>query len=166
MGRLADGDRRAFDPLYDALWPIVAAFCRRRLGEGPDADDAAQQVMIAVFAKASRYDPARAALPWVLGFAARECASIAARRARHPVASDTDRPIEGPSPEDDVLRADLASAIREAMGGLSEVDEQTLWTSVTGEIGEREVAGATFRKRLERATARLRARWWRQHGRS
>ena len=33
MLRLADGDRAAFDPLFDELWPLLRRFCARTLGD-------------------------------------------------------------------------------------------------------------------------------------
>jgi RNA polymerase sigma-70 factor (ECF subfamily) len=67
MARLASGDRRAFDPVYQALWPIVHRFAERLLGGSADVDDAAQGALVNVFARVSELDPERDALAWVLG---------------------------------------------------------------------------------------------------
>src|ERR1017187_5865902 len=56
MALLADGDRSAIEPLFRALWPVIQGCCKRALGDGADADDAAQQAMEKIFNEASRYD--------------------------------------------------------------------------------------------------------------
>ncbi len=40
--RLSDGDRQAFDPMFEMLWPLVARFAQRALGGSPDSEDVAQ----------------------------------------------------------------------------------------------------------------------------
>ena len=51
LARLADGDRSVFSSVFGALSPIVQRFCRRRLGDGPDAADAAQIALEKIFAQ-------------------------------------------------------------------------------------------------------------------
>ena len=41
MALLADGDRSAIEPLFRTLWPVIHAYCKRVLGAGVDAEDAA-----------------------------------------------------------------------------------------------------------------------------
>jgi hypothetical protein len=76
MVRLADGDRGAFGPLYDTLWPVLLGFARRALAGSPDAEDAAQTALMKVFSRACDFDPSRDALSWVLGIAAFECRTL------------------------------------------------------------------------------------------
>ncbi len=40
MTALADGDREAFDAAYREAHPLLLAYARRILGDGPDAEDA------------------------------------------------------------------------------------------------------------------------------
>ncbi len=165
LRRLADGDRSAFDPLYDRLWPIVRAWCARRVTDPAQAEDAAQAALIKVFERASSYDPERPALPWVLTIASWECRTAQTNQRRRPTGEQApDEADPGATPEDLAVRADLVAALREVMGELSPSDEETLWAAVHGAHGE--VGGATFRKRLERARGRLRSLWGRRHGTS
>lgn len=66
----AQRDRAAFAALFSYFAPRVKAYLRR-LGAGePQAEDLAQEVLLAVWRKADRFDPARAAAStWVFTIA-------------------------------------------------------------------------------------------------
>ena len=162
MGRLADGDRSAFSPLFRALWTPALKVCQRLVHSEADAADAAQAAMMKILERAGEYDKKRPALPWALGIAAWECRTLMKRQLRlkesaeEPVRSD-----EG-STADEVEQKLLVSAAMHAMGGLSEADQETLvstyWETATT------VGGATLRKRRERALTRLRDTFRRLYG--
>lgn len=172
MRRLADGDRDAFDEVFAALWPAVRAFCARMLGHGADADDAAQQAIMKVFDRASSFDPDGDALTWAVAVAAWECRSIRKRRTR--VKNRREIPLEtsdasdvashAPTPEEATIARELEAAAVEALGVLSADDRETLRAAMNDER-DPTLAGATFRKRKERALSRLRDAWRRAHGR-
>ena len=82
MERLADGDRSAFDVVFGALWPLLRAFCRRATGSQADGDDAAQEALVKVFARATSFDPERDAVSWALAIAAWECRTVRRRASR------------------------------------------------------------------------------------
>ena len=46
MGRLADGDRNAFDLVFTAIWPVLRRFALRVMGSPADAEDAAQAALV------------------------------------------------------------------------------------------------------------------------
>jgi RNA polymerase sigma-70 factor (ECF subfamily) len=165
MVRLADGDRSAFDPVYRALWPVLVRFARRAVG-ATEAEDAAQAVLLDVFARASELDPARDALTWILGIAAWEHRTRRRRRLRrredHAADAGAAFLDDRESPEDAALARDLAAAMREVVGGLSPADAETLALVLEGRRPS--APSATFRKRLERATQRLRTAWRSRHG--
>jgi RNA polymerase sigma-70 factor (ECF subfamily) len=145
--RLADGDRSAFDPLYEAVAPRVDAICGRALGAGPDAEDAAQVALLHEFERVDRYDPARGpALPWILGIAAWEARTVARRRHRRREDA-VEVEVEAPTPADD-----LAPVLAE----LSPADREVVLAAL-GVVERPPVPPATFRKRLQRTVARLRA---------
>src|SRR5258706_369094 len=54
--RLADGDRSAFHPVFEYLWPLLRRFAARHLGPG-EADDVAQETLLRVFRRAAALDP-------------------------------------------------------------------------------------------------------------
>ncbi|MEU8340755.1 RNA polymerase sigma-70 factor, ECF subfamily [Actinomadura meyerae] len=74
LGRVARGDERAFEELYDVAAPAVFGLARRVVRDPAMAEEVAQEVMIEVWRSAARYDPARGgAMAWI--------ATIAHRRA-------------------------------------------------------------------------------------
>jgi RNA polymerase sigma-70 factor, ECF subfamily len=162
--RLADGDRTAFDPIYEALWPVVRRFAERALAGSADAEDAAQVAFMKVFSRVSEFDRDRDAVTWVLGVAANECRSFRQkqRRRREDPANDGERYTSGPSPEEAAMARDLHEAVEEVLGDLTERDAATLQVLLDEQLPA--VPAATFRKRVERALVRLRKMWSSRHG--
>ncbi len=165
MVRLADGDRSAFDPMFDALWPSVRRFAERALGSSADAEDAAQAALLKVFERAGDFDSERDAMSWIFGVVAHECRHARQRRARRREAQGT-ADLDETAANDDTERAavarDLESALHEAIGALGADDRQTLAAVLDGRRPD--VPEATFRKRVERAMKRLRVAWSTRHG--
>ncbi len=185
MRRLAEGDRSAFDPVFNVLWPSALSVAVRMLGPGQDAEDAAQEALAKLFARADHYDPARPALPWALTFVSWECRTIQKRRARRreeplPVAPEqialyASGPVIGglnppagataplyASPEHDLESRQRSEAFAALLEALRPEDRATLAAAMAGDRDAAERAGvtpATFRKRLERALSRARALW-------
>ena len=159
---LADGDRSAFAALFERIWPIVRAFVARQL-PFEESEDVAQQALVNVFARAVEFDPKRDALAWVLGVALWEVRSARRRRwRRREEALETT--LDGPradvaTPEQAAIAGDLEQALEEVLGTLRPEDAATLRAFAN----DRRPPGATFRKRLERALARLRAAWRTSH---
>jgi len=69
-------------------------------------------------------------------------------------------PAAGATPEERVLDEELRTAAAELIGTLRPADAETLAAMATGA----RPPGATFRKRVERALARVRAAWRTKHG--
>jgi RNA polymerase sigma-70 factor (ECF subfamily) len=165
LERLADGDREAFHPVFVRLWPLLRGFAARCLPWG-EAEDAAQEALTRVFARAAEFDRRREALPWVLGIAANEIRSARQRRRRRreqPADELTARPGAGRSPEEAAVAVDLERALGEALATLRPADAATLLAYARGERPD--LPGPTFRKRVERALGRLRAAWRLNHDR-
>jgi RNA polymerase sigma-70 factor (ECF subfamily) len=156
MVRLADGDRTAFDAVYAYTRPLVAALCARMLDDPGAAEDATQQALLAVFARASEFDPGRDALPWVLGIAAWECRTARRRTTRRREDALPDAiPVD--PPDDDLVRA-----VRAVVGELAPADAATLRAVLDDDRPD--VPPATFRKRVQRALARFGDAWRTRHG--
>ncbi|MCI0407024.1 MAG: sigma-70 family RNA polymerase sigma factor [Acidobacteria bacterium] len=161
MTRLADGDRSAFHPAFAVLWPILRRFTSRHLTP-PEAEDAAQEALVKIFRQAARFDPTRSATAWVLGVAGFEIRTVRRKRQRRREAPEMERavltrPDPAPSPEDAVVLRDLEDALREALGGLSPEDVETLRLYAHGQRPP--TSPGTFRKRVQRALARARVKW-------
>jgi RNA polymerase sigma-70 factor (ECF subfamily) len=164
MIRLADGDRSVFDEVYAALWPVMTAFCGRMLS-GMDAEDAAQQALLKVFSRASTFERTGDAFTWAITIATWEVRTIQKQTTRSRVTfmevHDAADPAE--SAEALISHEQLVTAAKHVLGTLSESDQQTLVATLNDETPA-SVTGATFRKRRERALARLREAWRKVYG--
>jgi len=159
MDRLADGDRSAFTPLFEALYPRAVSVARRRLDDA-HAEDAAQRTMPAVFARAVEFTPGRRVLPWFYAIAANETHAIArkvrvAASREAPAASASLVPAEG-DPESALSRAEIRALVREAVAALDPLSAAAIESHLADDpdAGPRSPA---LRKRLSRAYARLRS---------
>jgi RNA polymerase sigma-70 factor, ECF subfamily len=162
MVRLADGDRSAFSPLYKLLWPVLRAFVHRQLPQS-EAEDVAQDALLKVFGRASRFDPERDALAWVLGIAAFEVRTARKRTARRK--EELVEPLGLPDPqveEDAIVDRHLEAAAFEVLGTLRPLDVEALRCAICGRSPP--VSAAAFRKRVERAIKRLKLAWRAKHG--
>lgn len=165
MARLKDGDRAAFEPVFQAVQPALVALARRALPDPLDAEDAAQEALLKVFARASDYDPSRDALSWILAIGAYECLTVRKRRLRRreaPLEDAVGLAGADPGPEDRAIERDLFAAAEAVVGELGPADRQAILASI--EAAPRPpLAAATFRKRLERAIGRARGLWRVRH---
>jgi RNA polymerase sigma factor (sigma-70 family) len=156
---LARGKRAAFDPLFRKVWPLLRGFALRCLPAG-EAEDAAQEALLRVFARASEFDPERDALAWILGIAAWQIRTHRARsrrRREEPATEIPERLDAAPTPEEAAIARDLAFLLDGALSRLPPGDAATLLAYARGERPD--LPGPTFRKRVERALGRLRLRW-------
>src|SRR5260221_6515610 len=110
MARLADGDGSAFHPAFAILWPALRSFAAARLPLA-DAEDAAQEALMKVFAQAARYD-GRDALTWALAIAGYEVLTARRRCARLAGLAQPDEGLAdlAPSPEELTIPRDLGAA--------------------------------------------------------
>jgi RNA polymerase sigma-70 factor (ECF subfamily) len=176
MTRLADGDRAVFRPLYERLREPIERLCQNMLGPTADARDAFQEAMQKIFERAPvDYDRRRPALPWALALAGWECRTLRRRRQRRREDAGALREGEGgefvdrvaataassQDAETRLAERELQEAVVAVLGTLSPADRETLQATFWEEAGPQ---GATFRKRRERALARLRQAWRRTYG--
>ena len=153
LSRVADGDRSALEPAFGRLQPLVSGFCKRLL-DGAAAEDASQEALLTLFSHAAHYDRERDPVPWALAFASNACRTTRKRRLRRQEQADPPEQPSGDDPEAQLLDLEIRAAVQATLGALSPLDAATLSLA----LGDRP-PGATFRKRLERASARFRAAW-------
>lgn len=164
MGCLAGGDRHVLDEVMALLWPVVRTFTGRLLAHDADADDAAQEALVKVFARMTDFDPDRDGLTWVLTIASFEVKTVRKRRSRRREVGDAlllkseDTRLD---PLDQLEVTQVHAALVEAVGELSAADQLILvgWLARDGEA-----ASPAERKRKQRALDRLRTIWRRLHG--
>jgi RNA polymerase sigma-70 factor (ECF subfamily) len=159
MVRLADGDREAFLPVFAALRPLLRRFAARHLGPAP-AEDVAQEALLKVFARASTFDRERDALAWAVTITAYEIRTVRKRAVRRREEALDDarlahRPDPAASPEEAAIATGLDRALDDALRVLAPEDAATLRDYASGDR-PKDIAPATFRKRVERSLRRLR----------
>ena len=123
--RAVDGDDSAAEALLTHLRPLVVRYCRGRLGRVPAADfaadDAAQEVLLAVLHALPRYrDEGRPFEAFVFGIAAHKVADVqrAAFRTAVPTESLPDTTDLSMTPEERAVQSgdvDLATALLERL---------------------------------------------------
>ena len=162
MALAAEGDRASIDPLFHALWPIVAEYARKLVGEAL-AEDCAQDALVKLFGQLERYDRSRDALAWALTIATWQCRTALRRVHRRAECADVpDGELDGRAIAED------RELVREALSRLASLaprDVDIIVASITDDETTRTLLEpATFRKRLERALSRLRMTWRSRHG--
>ena len=127
------GDRDAAERLLAEVRPHVVRYCRARLGSpdrSPSADDAAQEVCLAVLTGLSRYRfGSRPFLAFVYGVAAHKVADAhrsAARTWSNTDADIPDREDTTEGPEQRALRAELSTELRRMLDGLPDAQREIL----------------------------------------
>ena len=70
----------AMDALYRGYAEPLRALCRRRLGDGPDAEDACQEALLRAWSALPRFDPAREMWPWLATIAGNVCIDVQRRQ--------------------------------------------------------------------------------------
>jgi RNA polymerase sigma factor (sigma-70 family) len=156
MGRLAGGERAAFDPLYAALAPRALRLARARLGAA-DAADVAQTALLKVFARASEFTPGRPCLPWFYAVVANEIRS--ARRKSRTVDAEHSPELVAENHEEGaegtLVQRELERALELALADLDETSANAV-SAMLGRTPRPAVSPQAFRKRLSRAYEKLR----------
>lgn len=166
--RVAKGDERAFDVLYDRLAGPVLGLVRRILRDAAQSEEVTQEVMVELWRTATRYSPERgSALNWAMTLAHRR----AVDRVRSARAS-SDREVKATfeaaraRPFDEVAEAVAArwerSQVRRCLTNLTELQRESVLLAYYQGYTYREVAEVlqtphgTIKTRLRDGLIRLR----------
>jgi RNA polymerase sigma-70 factor (ECF subfamily) len=149
--RVADADHEAFDLVYRRLARPAYGVIRRVLRDPARSEEVAQEVLLEVWRTAARFDPARGgAAAWVLTIAHRRAVDRV-RADAAAVAREEKTAWGAPGLADEV--ADTVEAgldlqrVRHCLGGLTEVQRQSIMLAYYGGYTYRQVAdqvGATL----------------------
>ncbi|HVH02699.1 MAG TPA: sigma-70 family RNA polymerase sigma factor [Amaricoccus sp.] len=111
IGAIAGGDREAFGRLFERYAGRIKAFMMRSGAAAGDADEIAQDVMVAIWRRAETFDPARsAAATWIFAIARHRRIDLLRRSGR--AAFDPLDPVFQPEAEPDGF-ATVSAAERE-----------------------------------------------------
>lgn len=164
MSAVADGDRASIDPLFHALWPLAVRFATRFVTDPVLAEDCAQEGLARMFGQAASYDRERDALTWALTHVTWQARTARRKRERRKEVAE----VAGGDALDGAKLVEERELVRAALASLESLapqDIEVITAALTGdEELRRSLSPATFRKRLERAIARLRTTWRSRHG--
>jgi RNA polymerase sigma-70 factor (ECF subfamily) len=93
MSAYAEGDDRAFDPLFDTFAPRLLAFFRRSFADASTAEDLVQATFVKMHAARRTYQRGAPVRPWLFTIAARLRIDELRRRYRKP-SSTSDAELE------------------------------------------------------------------------
>lgn len=158
-------DRASFVVLFGRYAGRIKAFVMRSGTSATDADEIAQDVMVAIWRRAGTFDPARAAAStWIFAIARNRRIDMI-RRVRRPTPDPND-PLFQPDPEPDglerVTAAERETQVRESLDTLAPEQRQVLVAAFYeglshAEIAERlELPLGTVKSRIRLAFRHLR----------
>ena len=157
-------DRAAFAAIFNHFAPRVKAFMRRNGASEAQAEDVAQEAMLAVWRKASLYNPsASGAATWIFTIARNLRIDLSRREARVASPDDPSRYEPGPAAPDEALSAvEDEGRIGRALATLPREQAQVVALAFFADKPHSEIAKdlglplGTVKSRLRLAMGRLR----------
>jgi RNA polymerase sigma-70 factor (ECF subfamily) len=171
LGRIAAGDRAAFETFYHAYARRVLAYVRDVVHVAELAEEVTSDVMVAVWKSAARYGGRARVITWVLGIAHHKSLDALRRRGLASVPLDETLP-DGEiarAPEAAFLALEDSSRLEDALGTLSAEHRAVLQLMYAFGCSQNEIAGivacpvATVKTRVFYAKRRLRDALERMH---
>jgi len=121
VARALAGDRAAFGILVERYAASVRRVALAVLGDPDDADDAAQDALLAALTNLRQYDAARPFGPWLMRVVANAATDRRRRRrVRHTEPLDPRLAAGGVAPDAETQRRALGQRLREALAQLPE----------------------------------------------
>jgi RNA polymerase sigma factor (sigma-70 family) len=149
VGRVAHGDAEALEALYGRYGRPCYGLARRILGDEQLAQDVVQEVFLALWRDASRFDASRGGFSsWLLSMthhkavdSVRREENLRKRRTAVEILEQSEPPA--PGPHDEVWTGLRGERVREALQLLSEPQREALVLAYFGGYTQREIAGLT-----------------------
>jgi RNA polymerase sigma-70 factor, ECF subfamily len=161
LQQIAQGDRNAFETLYQRYARSVFGLALRRLGDRGRAEDAVQETFASVWRAARTYKPNRGpGAPWLYAVA-RNAISDRGRERIDTAAEVPEEPATDPGPPDHAERDWIAWRIHRALTELPERERTVLELAYYSELSQTEIAEflnvplGTVKTRTRAALARL-----------
>jgi RNA polymerase sigma-70 factor (ECF subfamily) len=144
MERLRAGDPRALRELYDRYGSLLYSVALRILGNGTDAEDAAQRCWVQAWQTAASYEPKRGPVAaWLLTMVRSRALDLSRsitsrRRAEDAVETE---PLDPPlDPSDTAQRRTLREQIERALASLNDDQRRVLEIAYFEGLSQSEVA--------------------------
>ena len=159
--RIAEGERPAFEELYRRYARAVLGLALRRLGDRGRAEDATQEVFVAIWRSARTFDPSRGnGAPWLYAVA-RNAITDGIRRAPEPTAELQEGPSGEPDPSTRAEDSWVAWRVHRALEVLPEKERAVIEVAYWRGLSQSEIAEllgiplGTVKTRTRSALARL-----------
>jgi RNA polymerase sigma-70 factor (ECF subfamily) len=167
LARVARGDRRAFEALFDLVAPMVFGVCRKVLRDPTLAEEVTQEVMLEVWRTAPRHrSDTASARTWVAVIAHRRAVDRVRSEQAERDRRERDARIGAPTAADPVGEAVADDAerrlVREAMAQLTPIQRESVELAYYGGHTHTEVAAlldlplGTVKTRIRDGLIRLR----------
>ena len=149
VARVAQGDGSALEALYGRYGRACYGLARRILVDDQFAQDCVQEVFLALWRDASRFDASRGGFSsWLLSMthhkavdAVRREETLRKRRTGADVLET--RETDGPAVDEEVWASLRGERVRAALRGLPDVQREALTLAYFGGYTQREIAGLT-----------------------
>jgi RNA polymerase sigma-70 factor (ECF subfamily) len=169
LQRALAGDEEAFTRVVETYQTPVYNLCARMLGDGLEAEDAAQETFWRAYQALNRYDRQRPFATWLLSIAAHYCIDQQ-RKRRLPSLPITDMneelmPDVSPGPENIALFWERDARLHDLLDQLNPPDRAALILRYWYDFSEEEIATSlkltvsAVKSRLHRARLLLAQRW-------
>jgi RNA polymerase sigma-70 factor (ECF subfamily) len=161
LTRTGEGDRDAFEVLYQRYARSVFGLALRRLGDRDRAEEAVQETFSSVWRSAHTYDRDRGAGSTWLYAVARNAIADRGRARREPPAETPDEPSPEPGPLERVEQGWTAWRVHSAVAELPEQERTLLELAYWSGLSQSEIADylgvplGTVKTRTRSALARL-----------
>ncbi|NTW45308.1 MAG: sigma-70 family RNA polymerase sigma factor [Anaerolineaceae bacterium] len=166
LSKAKKGDDSAFTQIVEAFQTPVFNLCYRMLGDGKEAEDAAQETFLRAHQAIAKYDSGRSFGTWLLSIAAHYC--IDQQRKRKLPITDIDEYLEEtaadrniPNPESVAIEKERHTQIQNFLLTLPEFDRAAIILRYWYEYSEEEICQtldisiSAVKSRLHRARRKL-----------
>jgi RNA polymerase sigma-70 factor (ECF subfamily) len=138
--RIADGDQKAFESLYQRYSRLVLGLALRRIGDRGHAEDAVQETFTSIWRSASSYRPERGpGAPWLYAVARNAIVDRIRGQVRAAVQVPDTQGSE-PGPEERAVSDWTAWQVHRALVELPETERNVLELAYWGGLSQSQIA--------------------------
>ena len=176
LDRAQHGDEASFTHLVEAYQTQVYNLCYRMLGDGAEAEDAAQESFWRAYQAIQRYDRSRSFITWLLSIAAHYCIDQIRKRRMMVLPMDIlpedAVPDMGPGPEAHAAHHELQEQVQALLGSLNSQDRAAIIMRYWYDFSDEEIADAlsltvsAVKSRLHRTRKELAILWQKEQASS